>query len=387
MTQSFFKIPISAFFFLAAVNATAGAANSSEHSTACQQLFTAQKHNPSSKSLDDLDPTVFRTAFDRVEQQLQSSQFDPGRVRKIMDWGTLGVLGKIYDFVWDPSQQKIVRRENPEEARAVRKKTEALLSRAPSQLSSEFQELVRISVGPYKLTETTVMLTAKLVSWVGLSGFAQAILHRFQRTGMSVVDFVYRDSGLESKDPRTGFTMLDEIIEILKQGRGFSFHLVYDKAVWEKELQILQVRYDEYQKADSDESRQKVIDSVNQRNDPFLPFTGVVTTEFLVPNEKPIELKRYFRNQYEDPLGFAEVLPKDDLQLRRRMLYRVIQNLPAGSELEIHAHTALHKRAYLQLGFHVSGETENPLYPGVKVYILRAKREECLIKNKSLVSD
>jgi hypothetical protein len=297
---------------------------------------------------------------------------------KQLNIASMGVLGDIFDLVPSPATGKTVFQQNAWRTHEVKTRTEELLKKAPETVPVSVMDLVRNSVDVRELTDQTVLVTAKLVSQKFLTGLPQAILHRFQKVGLSSVTFVYRQSGLEPNEPLTGFTMLDETVEIIKNQRGFSFHLLYDKAVWEMELKAIAARVQQFENAKSDEEKSSVISSMNQLSEPFLPFSGIVTTEWPFPGAKPVELKRYFSNELEDPLHFTVTSPKNEFKLRHQMLYKVIEEMPPKTTMEVHAHTVAHKRAYTKLGLKVIKEEINPLYPDVTVYVLAGLREDML---------
>jgi len=298
--------------------------------------------------------------------------------QKQLNIESMGFLGDIYDLETDLNTGKVNLQILPWRLQEVRSATEDFLKKAPERMSQQERDLLDSSIRIRSLTEDTVLVTASFVSFKFLSGISQAILHRFQRIGMSCVTFVYRKSGLESNDPITGFTMADEAIEIIKKRRGFSFHLLYDKSVWEMQERLLAARIQQYQNAQTDSEREFVIRMTNHNREPFLPFSGIVTTEWVVPDHQPVELKRYFSNELEDPLNFTQPSKKNTFKLRHNMLFKVIEELPFQTIVEVHAHTILHKKAYLRLGFKELRVETNSFYPGATISVLRGQREEIL---------
>ena len=299
---------------------------------------------------------------------------------KQLNIASMGVLGDIFDLITKPSSAEPELHINDWRYREVKKDTENLLKLAPVVIPLRILDLITDSVDVREISGDTVLITAKLVNSKFLTGVSQAVLHCFQRVGLSTVTFVYRKSGLESNEAITGFTMLDEAVDVMSKQRGFSIHLLYDKAVWNMQLKALAARIVQFEKTENEEEKEKVLSSISQGRESFLPFGGIVTTEWVVPSGQSVELKRYFSNEFEDPMSLVKTYPKNEFRLRHQMLHRVISELPKKTQLEVHAHSDLHKRAYLKLGFFVDREDVNPLYPGAKIYVLTGSREIVLAK-------
>lgn len=299
---------------------------------------------------------------------------------KQLNIASMGVLGDIFDLITKPSSAEPELHINDWRYREVKKDTENLLRLAPVMIPLRILDLITDSVDVRELSENTVLITAKLVSSKFLTGVSLAILHCFQKVGLSTVTFVYRKSGLESNETITGFTMLDEVVDVMSKQRGFSIHLLYDKAVWNMQVKALATRIMQFEKTENEEEKEKVLSSISQGRESFLPFGGIVTTEWVVPSGQSVELKRYFSNEFEDPMNLVKTFSKNEFRLRHQMLHRVISELPKQTRLEVHAHSDKHKKAYLKLGFVVDHEDVNPLYPGVKIYVLTGSREIVLAK-------
>jgi hypothetical protein len=107
----------------------------------------------------------------------------------------------------------------------------------------------------------------------------------------------------------------------------------------------------------------------------------------ITDSKSPVELKRYFKNDLEDPLGITEVKQKNELKLRHSMLYKAIEALPEGQMVEIHAHTKAHVIAYAKLGFVDSGLIVNPKYPDIEIRLLKATREQALQHIKAILDN
>jgi hypothetical protein len=301
---------------------------------------------------------------------------------RILNRMTMGLYGDIFDFQWSPEKKKVVLVRNEKRIAEIREQTAKKLAAVKDVDLTPIRTLISNTIPIQYLNGQMVLVQASLVSFSHRQGFEQAVFHRYQQMGIKTVDFVYRHSGLEAKRPLTGATLMDEIVSILKQGRGYNIHLAFDPKVWELELQLLAGYYQRYQAAQTAQEKAKIIGEMNQGLDPFQPFSGVVTTEFILPTDRPTEIKRYFKNDFEDPIEFLALPAKPEYELRLQMLSQVIGGLRPENELEIHAHSVVHLRAYLKLGFHIFSEMENPLYPGVKVYVLRGEKSGVLEKIK-----
>ena len=182
--------------------------------------------------------------------------------------------------------------------------------------------------------------------------------------------------------------MMDEIHEIgVRDLRSFKLTLIFDEKVWNQQLRVLENRVNEYQAAQDSIAQKELLNDLTSPTDPYLPLSGVAVTYSLVNRTLPMEIKRYFKNDHEDPLNLMQLQDKNEFQVRHKMIYKMIESLPEGQQLEIHAHTLVHARAYLKLGFHKAGTMVNPLYPGVEVHLLKATREEALTKIAAILGE
>ena len=118
---------------------------------------------------------------------------------------------------------------------------------------------------------------------------------------------------------------------------------------------------------------------------PFLPFAGVAVAKSFRRIDAPVELKRYFKNENEDPFSLITVEKKDDFTLRHKLILSVLQNLPPGTKVQIHSHTPVHTIAYAKLGFTKIGPIKNPKYPDAHIDLLEATREHILEKITALL--
>lgn len=334
-------------------------------------------------SVENIDANQVRN---HLSNFLNMSGYSVAFKDKALNKMLLGLLGEVYSIKVDsknPKKAKMILVPDVEAVALYRSQYANLLSKAePADeviIRKHLIELLTLT----KLNDSVAaryILNAKLVGHQYLSGFEQAVLHRFQMIGMQTVDFVYRSSALEPSEHQTGATMMDEVRSIIKQARGYSIHLVYDKQVLEFEIKLLSVLYRQWLSAKDEKLKDEIILKVNQGGSPFLPSSGVVTTEFIFPNGIDTELKRYFQNPIPDVLGMLQLKPVNENSERLAMLKHVISHLDPMVTLEIHAHSEVHKKAYERLGFVNASETENPLYPGTKIYILKGQKEQVLEK-------
>jgi hypothetical protein len=340
-----------------------------------------QAHQKVRTSMHDLDTFAIRRSYAQFRRDSQNSPFALNS--PLVDISFLGFLGEVVQISLPKSaSEKPQFSLRPDVIERKRVEYQEKLS----QVRPESIEKVTAQVHRLLAVRTTStnrkILTAKLVSHQELHGFEQALLHRFQLIGMKTVDFVYRTSGLEKARNLTGATMMDEVRSIIKEGRGYNIHLSYSPEVLELELKLIGFYYQRWESTTDELARQQILNEMNQGHSPFLPANGVVSTDYLFPTGAPTELKRYFHNPFPEALGMTEVnkveLSSNESIERMSMLISVIERLDSQSELEIHAHSRVHMRAYLKLGFSLYQESENPLYPGVKVYILRGEKKAVL---------
>jgi hypothetical protein len=207
-------------------------------------------------------------------------------------------------------------------------------------------------------------------------------------TYIHLVNWSYRISGLEKNKSLSSLNMMDEMAEIAAlEGRAFVLNLIFDQKVWLQQLRVLETRVNEYTAAKDEKTRRGILENISQPTDPYFPLAGVAITYDMRAPSRPMEIKRYFKNDHEDPMQLMDLQDKNEFLIRHKMIYKIIEGLPPEQQLEIHAHTPIHARAYLKLGFHRAEIIENPKYPGVQVQLLKATREEALAKIGAILSE
>ncbi len=300
---------------------------------------------------------------------------------KNLDIGLMGVLGKVYDLSVDPITKKNKFDFNEVYAKEVTEKTKKELLLAQSQsLTKEFKKVLHEQIRIENLTPDSVFVQINNQrNFESLpSEIVSALRSHFSTMYLHTVSWVYRHSNLERNNILTNAKMMDEIVAYAKDQKVFEFQLLFDQKTWQAKLQILNLRFNEYQMATDPIIKKKLLDEISQPTEPFLPFAGLATATNLRDRSAPIELKRYFANILEDPLSILTLKDKNDFYLRHKLIYRTVELLPQEKELEIHAHTDLHVRMYKKLGFVEAGLINNPKYPDATIYLLKAKRETVL---------
>lgn len=367
----------------------------------------SQIHTPGTK-LSHLDSTVFeRTWYSFLRKYSNFTPTDPEgnpikvkvhpRIKmatdpkKMLDSAFMGVLGRIFDLKYDPNQKKTVVAKNefvfPEEMSRVAD----LLPRAMKHpLSDSFQKLIRANLRMEELTDQSTLIQLKNFEDAKnprpQDEVSNAIRSRFMTMYLQMVNWVYRLSNLEKNKGLSSAVMMDETVQLFKEGKTFHFHLLFDREVLDVQLHILQHWIELYEMEKEPKAKQEILDRISQPEDPFLPFSGVVASVSFLDPQAPVELKRYFKNDLEDPLGLIQPKEKNDFVQRHLMLAKTIEMLPGKTVLEIHAHSLVHARAYLKLGFKKESIIENPKYPGVQVHLLKGVREEVLEKIKLILN-
>jgi hypothetical protein len=116
---------------------------------------------------------------------------------------------------------------------------------------------------------------------------------------------------------------------------------------------------------------------------PLFPLAGVAT----VRTGKTYEIKRYFKNDVEDPFEFLRLQPKNEFRLRYELLLSVARELPEKGVLEIRSHTRVHTLAYRRLGFKVVKTFEEANYPGIQVDLLQGDKQDVVSKIEAILDN
>lgn len=347
----------------------------------CKQFYLA------SQSVSNLGTQESEKVFYR---EIGKRQIRKSEIRKLFDKAALGFLGELFDLKWDPIAKKIVLSENLGVKEYKIKAISDLLERSHSSERSvrkDSIDFIERIVGVENITDQTILVKTKNIVVGGEeSEVARAVRNHFNLLYIRMVNWNYRFSGLEKNKTITSMVMMDEIALYAKNNQAFNFNLLFDKKIWEMYLLTLSVQLEDYNRAETQEQKELILGHISNGSMPFLPFAGVSWAKDILDTNAPAELKRYFKNDIEDPLDLASTTDKNEFSLRHKMLYRVIESLPEKSSIEIHAHSMVHVKAYAKLGFKKSGIIENKKYPGIKIYLLKAQREEALDKISTILN-
>lgn len=309
-------------------------------------------------------------------------------VESAFDLAVLGPLGRLYEISWHDKENKFLPIERPEQKTIITKELNELMGRSAINFKDQtfVQSLIDSGISISQLSDAAVVVTSKNIqSKTPETPLDRAIRSHFNLLYAQMANWSYRLSGLEKNRTSTSMIMLDEISMYAKNLRTFSFNLAFDQAVWREYLKVLEVQIQEYKDATTETERDLALSRLSQPSIPFLPFAGLSASVPILDRTQVIELKRYFKNDLEDPLGLVSISKKDDFILRHRLIYETVQSLPENSLVEIHAHSLVHARAYVKLGFKVESIIINEKYPNIEIRLLQGRRENILQKIKSIL--
>jgi|GEM_PF-5108252 hypothetical protein len=336
---------------------------------------------------------VFRTEGARLSENYQTLyRTEDTEAQQHHNFDLMGMLGIVYELKFDANTGKVAVLPNKSEISSQRRSMKARLSRVAAKPSPEFVREIEKRFEVKNLSSGLIMVRFRPDSLYELDlmkerGYA-LFLNRLFKTYENVVGFTYRVAGLESNALSSSVQMMVET-KILQQveKRDMIYQMTFDPQVWNKllvlmEKEIRQVQENSPRLKATQDATEKIINVM----EPLYPVAGVALSVSRKDPSAPVEIKRYFKNDYEDPLGLVSLLEKNDFRDRHEMLYETFKALPAGQKLEIHAHSIVHARAYMKLGFERISITENPLYPGVQVHELRGTREQVLEKIGSILT-
>lgn len=336
----------------------------------CNDLFPDETVAPR------IDDKVNVNAFIAIGGQATNKQWDIA---------TMGVLAELYDLNQNPKNGRNFPEANLTAKPYVESRTKKILSQSDVAVTNKHLEIIGRTVKIESLTDDTVLVSLKsFMIGKEYGELESAIKNYFSLTYMKTVNWVYRLYNLEKNETMSSMVMMDEVSYYAAQRIGFEFNLIYDKKVIEKHLKVIAKVIEEYEAASGATAKAQALLRL-QTEMPLMPIGGVTVASEIVNPNAPVELKRYFKNEIEDPLGLADVKPKDEFKLRHSMLYKAIERLPIGQQVEIHAHTRAHVIAYAKLGFVDAGRIINPKYPEVEVRLLKATREEALAHIKAIL--
>lgn len=341
----------------------------------CSQLFTSQESN-----------TTPAKWHNKVSQDEISKT----------DRAMMGPLGQLFDLKVNEQTKKIDLVKNTMEFTRYENEYKDLIKKIKTVDNTKYEKILESVLDVEELTENTVIVRFDSDSLHTETREVQApLLKYFQSIYFVMVNWKYRISGLMKNDLNSHFQLFDDTRSYANELMGIKYNLVYDKKIWEVIKSNITIDIDNYYAARSVLTRGRIGSSV-----PFLPLAGMAEAQsylvYMRPKVKnavglsmdktPVELKRYFKNDLEDPLGLLNLDPsKNEFLIRNRMIYKMIEKLPEGTPLEIHAHTAYHVKAYAKWGFVDVGLIKSEKFKDTEVHLLTATREEMLLKIKAII--
>ena len=307
---------------------------------------------------------------------------------KNLDIATMGILGKVFNIKYNPVSRKMQEEADPFYQEKVLSETKKWISKIPNKNSSQFMSEVGKTIKVIKLDSGLINIRIETgqIGEKDVSPIEEAIKNKYSVMYIQLVNWSYRLSGLEKNKSLSSFVMFDEIAVLAKNLRSLQLNMVFDPVVWDLQLRILEAQVIAYRNETDPLIAKELLNEISQPHTPLLPLAGVALSHHMINQSAPVEIKRYFKNDSQDPLGLTEVLPKNEFRIRHEMIYKTVESLQPHHEVEIHAHSLLHAKAYTKLGFKVSEQISNPLYPGVTVYLLKGQRESVLDKISLILS-
>ena len=345
-----------------------------------------------SQMADDTKPLLNVMSKEEIKDK-----FD---IDKIYDRSLLGPLGQLFDLKTDAKTKQVIIEKNKFDFKQIEESNKALIEKINHIDNKKYDKIFESIMEIENLTDNTVLLQVSSIGKNGQTNLESAVKHYFQSMYYKMVNWKYRVSGLMDNRTVSSLLLMDDVSVYANENKFFDFALVFDKKVWEVQKSILTDKIDQYYKAETDLQKNIEINKINDPTEPFMPMAGMaqakhawikVTPEAyalmgLKPVKYPVELKRYFKNDMEDPLGLLNINTKEnEFLIRNKMIYKIIEKLPEGTPLEIHAHTSDHVTAYAKWGFVDVGLIESEKFKDMKVHLLTASREEMLLKIKAII--
>ncbi len=318
----------------------------------------------------------------------------PDHIKQLMDpvknlnIAAMGVLGKVFDIKYNVNNKKMQADANSFYQEKVLSEIKNWIPKISDKVSPEFLNEVNKTVKIIKLDSGLINIRIETgqLGEKDLSPIEDAIKNKYSTMYIQLVNWSYRLSGLEKNKSLSSFVMFDEIIVLAKNLRSLQFNMIFDPVVWDLQLRILEAQVIAYRSETDPQIAKELLNEISQPNLPLLPLAGVALAHHMIDQSAPVEIKRYFKNDFQDPLRLTDVKPKNEFRMRHEMIYKMVENLKPHHEVEIHAHSLLHAKAYTKLGFKVSEQISNPLYPGVVIYLLKGQRESILDKISLILS-
>lgn len=331
---------------------------------------------------------VLRSPGKRLSENYQLLYSDPQTAERAaaQNFELMGLMGNLYDLHTETATGKVVLLKNKQIYKAERASQKRRLDLAPAKPSLDFLKQIERIFSVKTLSSGLVMIHFSPETLRNLDIFTERphglLINRFFKTYENLVAFNYRLAGIEDNVQSSSVQMMVET-KILREveKRDMNYYFVYDPGVWTNLLRLLEK---EFRILEQTSSRTKANHNATWRmldgTEALYPMASVALSSDRKNPGASIEIKRYFKNEYEDPLNLTPLIEKNDFRDRHEMLYEVFKGLPPGQPLEIHAHSIVHARAYMKLGFNRTEIRENPLYPGVQVHVLKSTREQALEK-------
>jgi len=308
-------------------------------------------------------------------------------VQKHLEGLYLGALGKVFSLRRDASTGKIQAHRNDAVAQRLRQEALAIFQQPIPPLSREDIDFAFRYVKFRRLAELGVYeVEISNQLWTDQPNeFANAIRNRFILKYWDSSNFAYRLSELVPNSTLSSAQLVDDVTVYGKNSNRIRSRMYFKEEEFQADAMVISLLLAQYRQAlaNGDASAAHAIaSSANRYGSYFYPFAGMSLAENLERPKEPVELKRYFKNDHHDPLNLADPSQQasPEYVYRQNLIYQSVLELPAGTELEIHAHTVIHRKAYLKLGFHLAETRKGANFSATEIYILRATREEVLAK-------
>ena len=304
-----------------------------------------------------------------------------------------GPLFYINDLRVDPNTKKITAERNEIRYRQLKKVHQEKLATLPVEISPEVKSMVVHALHPTVQPDGSVLLSVSTQDWLTSLGstksdqlFETGMRNRFALLYQQTVAWVYQLSGLEEFSPVTSAKMTDELSDYIGDRKDLTFHLMFDQTSWRIQLRILQQIWNHNVEPNTTGSAKNFSFTDLVSYHPVFPLAGLITSGHRQNSQYVVELKRYFKNDDEDPFELTEISKKDDFLLRHRLILSAVENLEANSILQIHSHTRVHTATYRKLGFSVTQEITNPKFPAEKIDLLESTREKVIEKIRAIIA-
>lgn len=361
-----------------------------------EKNYTQFKNNSEhSKNIQKLPKTDYYKHMVEKYGKLSTERFH--ETDRLMDVGLMGTLGQLFDLKLNTITKKVEAIHDPIGFDQIQSFASEIQKKP--LINPKNYSLLRKLLKIEELDKNTVQL--QITSLSGESTELQSALrHYFQVLYGEIATFTYRKSGLVENKEINSYLLNDDILVYAANKQYLDYTLVYDKKVWTEQMKLLNDIMSQYSNATTAESKRIVLNQLYQARTPFLPMAGMAQAKSYLSNwpqsyfesfglkkpSYPIELKRYFANEFEDPLNLVPTKStKNEFLIRHKMILRTIEQFPEGQKLEIHSHTPLHTRAYAKLGFIDQGVIKAEKFSDGYLHLLTATREAVIEKIRSIL--